>query len=104
MEAEAGQGGPVARACTYPWRDACPNGRLSLVRARGIDPVDAEPATITDFNGFVGLAYISGTVAQTNPATGEVRRLPFVNNDMRFMKGVFRGTDGQIHQGAFALV
>ena len=69
-----------------------------------IDPIDAEPATITDFNGFFGLAYISGTVTRTNTATGEVLTLPFVDSDMRFMKGVFRGTDGQIHQGAFALV
>ena len=69
-----------------------------------IDPVDAEPSTITDFNGFVGLAYISGTVRQTNTATGEVRTLPFVKSDMRFMKGVFRGTDGDLHRGAFALV
>ena len=68
------------------------------------DPIDAEPSTITDFNGFVGLAYISGTVTQTNTATGEVRTLPFVNSDMRFMQGVFRGTDGRTHQGAFALV
>ncbi len=68
------------------------------------DPIDAEPATITDFNGFDGLAYISGTVTQTNTATDEVRTLPFVDSDMRFMKGVFRGTDGRIHRGAFALV
>ena len=68
------------------------------------DPIDAEPSTITDFNGFVGLAYISGTVTQTNTATDEVRTLPFVNSDMRFMKGVFRGTDGRTHKGAFALV
>ena len=69
-----------------------------------IDPIDAEPSTITDFNGFVGLAFISGTVTRTNVATGEVRRLPFVNNDMRFMKGVFRGTDERMHRGAFAFV
>jgi hypothetical protein len=69
-----------------------------------IDPADAEPATITDFNGFVGLAYISGTVKQKNTATGEVLTLPFVDSDMRFMKGVFRSTDGEIHRGAFALV
>lgn len=69
-----------------------------------IDPSDAEPSTITDFNGFVGLAFISGTVTRTNIVTGEVHTLPFVNNDMRFMKGNFRGTDGQIHQGAFAFV
>ena len=69
-----------------------------------IDPADAEPATITDFNGFVGLAYISGTVTQTNTATGEVLTLPFVDSDMRFMTGVFRDTDGKLQQGAFALV
>jgi len=68
------------------------------------DPIDAEPSTITDFNGFDGLAYLSGQVTQTNTATGEVRTLPFVDSDMRFMKGVFRGTDGKIHHGAFALV
>jgi hypothetical protein len=71
---------------------------------QGGDPKDAEPSTITDFNGFVGLAYISGMVTRTNTATGEEQTLPFVNSDMRFMKGVFRGTDGRIHHGAFALV
>jgi len=69
-----------------------------------IDPPDAEPITITDFNGFIGLAYLSGMVTQTNTSTGEVQKLPFLSSDMRFMKGVFRGTDGQISQGAFALV
>jgi hypothetical protein len=68
------------------------------------DPPDAEPVTITDFNGFMGLGYISGMVTQFNMATGEMQSLPFVDSDMRFMKGVFRGTDGRIHQGAFALV
>lgn len=68
------------------------------------DPPDAEPITINDFNGFIGLAYLSGQVTQTNTTTGEVLTLPFVDSDMRFMKGVYRGTDGQIHQGAFALV
>jgi hypothetical protein len=28
------------------------------------DPPDAEPVTITNFNGFAGLAYISGMVTQ----------------------------------------
>lgn len=69
-----------------------------------IDPVDAEPSSITDFNGFVGIAFISGTVTRTNTKTGEVRTLPFVDSDMRFMQGTFRGTDGQVHQGAFGFV
>jgi len=68
------------------------------------DPPDAEPSTITDFNGFLGLAYISGEVTRTNTVTGEVRTLPFVNNDMRFMKGIFRGMDGRMHRGAFAFI
>lgn len=70
----------------------------------GFDPSDAEPSTITDFNGTVGLAYINGMCTRTNTKTGEVRRLPFLNSDMRFMKGVFRGTDGRVHQGAFAFI
>src|SRR5205823_5749079 len=69
-----------------------------------LDPVDAEPSSITDFSGAIGLAYLNGMVTRTNRVTGEVRALPFVNTDMRFMKGVFRGADGQIHQGAFAFV
>ena len=67
-------------------------------------PPDLEPITITDFNGFVGLAYISGMVTETNTKTGAVRRLPFLTADMRFMKGVFRDTEGRVQQGAFALV
>jgi TAT (twin-arginine translocation) pathway signal sequence len=69
-----------------------------------IDPVNAEPSSITDFDGSVGLAYITGTVTRTNTVTNEVLTLPFVNSDMRFMKGVFRGQDGKMHNGAFAFV
>jgi hypothetical protein len=70
----------------------------------GIDPIDAEPSTITNLNGSVGLAYVSGMVTQTNTKTGETARYPFRDSDMRFMQGNFRGTDGRVHQGAFALV
>ncbi len=69
-----------------------------------IDPVDAEPSSITDFNGFIGLAFIDGLVTRTNTVTGEVRVLPFLASDMRFMKGEFRGTDGRLHHGAFAFI
>jgi hypothetical protein len=69
-----------------------------------IDPADAEPASITNLNGFVGLAYISGMVTRTNTRTGEVRTLPTISSDMRFMKGDFRGQDGRIHDGAFGFV
>jgi hypothetical protein len=70
----------------------------------GADPIDAEPITITNFNGFVGLSYTSGMVTQTNTQIGETLRLPFINSDMRFMQGEFRGADGRLHHGTFALV
>jgi hypothetical protein len=68
------------------------------------DPIDAEPSTITDFNGFVGLAYIDGTVERTNEATGEVLTLPFLVSDMRFMQGAYKSRNGRVREGTFALV
>ena len=68
------------------------------------DPIDAEPATITNFNGVVGLAYVTGTVTRTQISTGATDRLPFKSSDMRFMQGVYRGVDGKPRQGAFALI
>ena len=79
-------------------------GAYHVFGPAAFDPPDAEPATITNLNAAVGLAYVSGMVTQTNTKTGEVTRLPFVDSDMRFMQGVFRGTDGKVHQGAFAFV
>jgi len=79
-------------------------GAYHVFGPAAFDPIDAEPATITNLNAFVGLAYVSGMVTQTNTKTGEVVRLPFLNSDMRFMQGVFRGTDGKVHPGAFAFV
>ncbi len=58
----------------------------------------AEPSTITDFNGFGAIADIVGTGVGTG-GTG----LTF-GADMRFMSGVFQGTDGRIHQGTFGFV
>ena len=69
-----------------------------------IDPPDAEPSTITDFDGEIGLAFISGDVTRTNTNTGTQEVLPFVESDMRFMDGVFRGTDGKVHNGTFAFI
>ena len=58
----------------------------------------AEPNEITDFNGFVGVAVVdgTGTDGSGHPLLWEV--------DLRFMKGVYRGADGDFHEGAFALV
>jgi hypothetical protein len=69
-----------------------------------LDPPDAEPSTITNFNGVVGLAYIDGTVTRTKISTGETVELPSLFSDMRFMSGVYRGVDGKPRQGTFALI
>jgi hypothetical protein len=98
--AAAGDGSPVH----IPGGTPVLGGAFHLFGPGLIDPANAEPASITDFNGFLGLAYISGTVTQTNTVTGEVRTLPYLESDMRFMKGTYRGTDGQIHKGTFGFV
>ena len=70
----------------------------------GGDSIDAEPITITDFKGSVGLAYINGMVTRRRRSTGEREQLPFLSADMRFMKGVYRGSDGRVRRGTFALI
>lgn len=80
------------------------NGTYHFFGPNLIDPIDAEPITINNLNGFVGLSFTSGMVTRTNTQTGETLRLPFMGNDMRFMQGEFRGADGRLHEGTFALV
>ena len=79
-------------------------GSYHVFGPAAFDPIDAEPVTITNLNGFVGLAYISGMVTQTDTNTGQTMRYPFVDSDMRFMQGNFRGTDGRVHQATFAFI
>jgi hypothetical protein len=97
---EAGSFAPVP----IPGGTPALGGAYHVFGPAAFDPIDAEPVTITNLNAAVGLAYVSGMVTQTNTKTGEVTRLPFANSDMRFMQGVFRGTDGKVHPGAFAFV
>lgn len=65
---------------------------------------DSDPATVFNFQGASALALISGTCERINRKTGESRTLPFLLNDMRFMKGVFRGRDGHVREAAFGFV
>lgn len=58
-----------------------------------------EPSTITDFNGFTGVAVIDGH--WTGPGSTPDS---MYEADMRFMKGLFVGTDGRARQGAFGFV
>ena len=62
-----------------------------------------EPSTITDFNGFVGLANVNGTGTGTETSTGNTTPLLF-GSDNRFMKGTYVGADGQTHLGTFAFI
>src|SRR5437762_9895982 len=66
-----------------------------------VDSIDADPASITNFNGVAGLAYLNGTVRRTNTVTNEVRDLPFIDADMRFIQGIYRGVDGKPRQDTF---
>ena len=60
----------------------------------------AEPSTITDFNGSVGVAAIQGPWSGGPPSTP-----PRVfDTDMRFMDGEYIGKDGKHHNGAFIFI
>lgn len=61
-----------------------------------------DPSSITDFNGFVGVADVQGTGTATNP-NGTKETLLF-DTDMRFMSGVYVGVDGAVHKGNFGFV
>lgn len=65
---------------------------------------DSDPATVNNFQGASAIAFISGTCERINRKTGERRTLPYLFNDMRFMKGVFRGRDGFVRDAAFGFV
>lgn len=66
-------------------------------------PADADPSTITDFNGHVGYAIIDGTGTRTDLTTNAVTQNPF-EVDLRFMEGEFVSADGRHCHGAFALI
>ena len=61
-----------------------------------------DPSSITDFNGFVGVADVRGTGTATNPDRS-IETLVF-DTDMRFMSGVYVGVDGAVRKGAFGFV
>jgi hypothetical protein len=60
--------------------------------------IGGEPSTITDFNGFIGVAHVEGT------GTDNQGNTLFWDTDLRFMDGVIKGADGEIHQGTFAFI
>jgi hypothetical protein len=57
-----------------------------------------EPSTITDFNGSIGVVRVQGTGSD---AAGNSL---LWDADLRFMRGIYRGVDGKLHTGTFALI
>jgi hypothetical protein len=60
---------------------------------------NAEPSSITDLNGFVGIGAVRGAGTATL-ADGSTQRL-FFEVDNRFMRGEYVGEDGRLHHGTF---
>ena len=67
-------------------------------------PPDTDPATVNNFRGACGIAFISGTCERRDRRTGVTRELPYTLNDMRYMQGVFRGHDGRERNATFGFV
>jgi hypothetical protein len=64
-----------------------------------IDSGRGDPATITDFNGFIGVGEWGGGTGKDQHGT----KLYWAA-DLRFMDGEYIGLDGRHRQGAFAFV
>jgi len=71
----------------------------------GVDtnPATHDPSTITDFKGFVGLAYVGGQGTHHDLVTDQTASL-YWEVDMRFMVGEYIGKDGHHHHGTFGFV
>lgn len=59
---------------------------------------DVEPNTITNFQGFSGLAYIGGTAKDADGNTYTMF------NDMRVFQGTYVSADGSVLHGTFAFI
>ena len=105
---------PIASAHGHPDDRRSPNPvpipigsfgfRVNAPGFPGADPIDTDPSTITDFHGFTGLAYISGSVVRTDRHTHQSVELPFLFSDMRFMEGEYRGFDGRVRRDTFGFI
>ncbi len=88
--------------------NAAPKPTTNVENLNGVDfhvtffGPGVDPSSITDFNGFVGVADVQGTGTAHNP-DGTTETLLF-DTDMRFMSGVYVGQDGRTHKGTFGFV
>jgi hypothetical protein len=60
--------------------------------------VGGEPSTITNFYGTIGVAHVEGTGKDNHGNT------LFWDTDLRYMQGIFIGTDGNFQLGTFAFI
>jgi hypothetical protein len=75
------------------------------VQAPPFTGVDTDPATVWNFQGSSGIAFINTTATRTHRQTGIVQeRLDSSFNHMTFLQGVYRGRDGRVREGTFSLV
>lgn len=74
-----------------------PSGAFLHVVSPGIG---FEMSTITDFNGVIGGSQTRGT-AHDNTDT---RNQYSFDCDMRFMRGVYVGLDGRLHNASFGFI
>jgi hypothetical protein len=73
-------------------------GGPSIIHVNIPDTPLNDQITITDFAGEMGVAHLQG-----NGTDGSGNRLTF-DADMRFMRGVYIGTDGNRHVATFGFV
>jgi hypothetical protein len=97
-----------ATALATPRTDNSPTPTTNKVEINGLTfsltffGPGLDPSSITDFNGFVGVADVQGTGTAHNP-DGSTETLLY-DTDMRFMTGTYVGKDGQTYKGTFGFV
>jgi hypothetical protein len=69
----------------------------------GVHPEGRDPSVIFNFKGFIGQADLNLTGTGTDLTTGQSAPYKF-HTDMRFMHGVFVGTDEIERKASFAFV
>jgi hypothetical protein len=99
---------PAAALAGNPHTDNTPNPTTTKASIGGLTfsitsfGAGQDASTITDFNGFVGVADVQGTGTATNP-DGSTETLLF-DTDMRFMSGTYTAKDGHNYRAAFGFV
>ena len=79
------------------------DGSIVATDPSGAHPEGRDPSIIFNFKGFIGQADLVLTGTGTDLNTGATGPYQF-HTDMRFMKGVFVGTDGTERKASFAFV